>query len=454
MNSSSTNRILIYTLIAITLIAVYTTINSYYREVRIYQEEEMFKLDCIANAVAYKISGEEHDRLVDRYPDHGWADSAAADPTYQKIHEQLAMTKVMTKVPSEMFTVVKKEGQDHYLYGVHSDRNGWMETLEERPAGMDSLYEKGGPIGLYDHGKEKRLGALSPVMNSSGKTVGVLQVDESFDSFLSKAREQILFNLFISIVFISVIGILIFFSIRSILKRQENLALAKVQVEQLKSQLLANVSHDLRTPLASIHGYLETLLMKKDTLDKEQQEKYLNTTLASTEKLKKLVDELFELSKLESKDRKLHLEVFALQDLANDVANSFRLDASSRQVEIVVDVEKDLPRVKADIELIDRALHNLIGNAVKFCEAGNKVTISTELRDQMVWIHIRDNGIGIAKEDLPNIFSRLYKGKSPKAGSGIGLSIVRGILDLHHSRYTVKSEPGVGTDFSFSLDCA
>lgn len=454
MNPSSTNRILIYTLIAITLIAVYTAINSYYREVQIYQEEEMFKLDCIANAVAYRISGEEHNDLVYRYPNSEMADSALADSTYKKIHEQLAMAKMMTKVPSEMFTVVKQPGQEKYFYAVHTDKVDWLEELDNKPSSFDSLYKKGGLVGLYEAGEEKRLSAISPVINAMGETVGVLQVEETFDSFLSKARKQIMFNIFLSIIFITIIGVLIFFSIKSILKRQEKLAIERLEVETMRNELVANVSHDLRTPLASIHGYIETLLMKKDDLDKEQQEKYLNTTLQSTAKLKKLVDELFELSKLENKERKLNIENFSIQDLVFDVTNHFKIAANSAKIELVADIPQGIPSVKGDIALIDRVLQNLIGNSIKFCNEGDKITIGLEKSGNKVKVHVRDTGTGISEEDLPFVFRRFHKGKNPRSGSGLGLTIVKSILDLHNETYKVESELDKGTHFSFTLAIA
>ncbi|MEZ4800093.1 MAG: histidine kinase dimerization/phospho-acceptor domain-containing protein [Flavobacteriales bacterium] len=111
--------------------------------------------------------------------------------------------------------------------------------------------------------EEKRLGAISPVMNSNGQVVGMLQVEETFRFFFAKAKDQIYFNIGLSLFFVIIIGILMYLSVKSILRRQEKLAKEKAELEEFRRELLANISHDLRTPLSGIHGYIETLLMER-----------------------------------------------------------------------------------------------------------------------------------------------------------------------------------------------
>src|SRR5574343_550378 len=121
MKEKSGSRILVYTMVAIVLIATYITVNSYYTQVAIYQEKELFKLDCIANAVAYKISGDEHNRLIKEFPSSQAYNQVMADSFYKEIYGQMTMAKVMTKVPSEMFTVVKEPGQDKYYQAISTE---------------------------------------------------------------------------------------------------------------------------------------------------------------------------------------------------------------------------------------------------------------------------------------------------------------------------------------------
>ncbi|MBL7943462.1 MAG: hypothetical protein JNM00_11875 [Flavobacteriales bacterium] len=453
MQTKSANRILIYTLIAITLIAVYITINSYYTQLALNEEKEMFKLDCIASATAYKISGDEHNQLIDKYPKPELGSAATSDTSYQKIQDLMMMAKVMTKIPSEMYTVVKSPSGDAFSQAIGTEDQAWLSPLQGQVK-LDTMFAKGGMIGRFEKNGETWLGAVSPVMDASGNAVGVLAVEETFSSFMHKARNQIFFNIFLSLCFVGIIGAMIFFSLKNILKRQQMLAAEKAEVESMRKELLANVSHDLRTPLSSIHGYIETVLMKRDELDKDQLTKYLNTTLQSTQKLRNLVDELFELSRLESKERKLNIESLSIADLLNDVAGHFKIEAQEKKVALRLDIPNGLPSVRGDVALIDRVLQNLVSNSLKHTSEGKEILIKAERDGTRVCITVADTGSGISSEDLPHIFDRFKKGKTDKQGTGLGLAIVKGILELHGATFEIKSVQGAGTTFKFSLQAA
>jgi signal transduction histidine kinase len=222
--------------------------------------------------------------------------------------------------------------------------------------------------------------------------------------------------------------------------------------------LVANVSHDLRTPLASLRGYLETLIIKGDSLSAEEQRTYLSIAAQQTERLARLVAELFELAKLEAKDVAVQAEAFPMAELIQDVVQKFELDAERRRLDIRAEVGADLPFVLADIGLAERVLQNLIDNALRHTPAGGRVTVTTEAREREVLITVADTGSGIPKDHLPHIFERLYRvdksRDSRSGGAGLGLAIARQIVELHGGRIMVESEPGRGTAFSFSLPLA
>ena len=223
-------------------------------------------------------------------------------------------------------------------------------------------------------------------------------------------------------------------------------------IDNLRKELISNVSHDLRTPVASIQGYAETLLMKEKNISKDKQNKYLETIYKSCERLQKLVNDLFELSKLESKQITLNKESFSIAELVNDVAGKYRLISQKKGISINTVFSSAIPLVEADISLIDRVLQNLIDNAVRFCKEGDYINI--EIRpgsDQMIRLSIADSGAGIEKDALPHIFERYYKGDDYKQSSGLGLAIVKRIIDLHKTRIEVQSIKGKGTTFSFTL---
>ncbi len=226
-------------------------------------------------------------------------------------------------------------------------------------------------------------------------------------------------------------------------------------IDKLRKELISNVSHDLRTPIASIQGYAETLLIKKDTIKTEENEKYLKVIYNSCERLQKMVDDLFQLSKLEAKQVALHKEVFSIAELVNDVAGKYRLLSQKKGISINAFVAKDTPLAEGDISLLDRVLQNLIDNAIRFCKEGDYINIEVERGDnQHVKLSIADSGEGINKESLPFIFERYYKGDEYKQSSGLGLAIVKRIMDLHHSTIEVQSVKGKGTRFTFDLPIA
>jgi signal transduction histidine kinase len=226
-------------------------------------------------------------------------------------------------------------------------------------------------------------------------------------------------------------------------------------VDNLRKELISNVSHDLRTPVASIQGYAETLLLKKDTVTKEEQQRYLGTIVKSSERLKKLVSELFELSKLESNQIKPEMESFRIAELIYDIAGKYRIISKKKGISINTVLSKDLPLVKADISLLERALQNLIDNAIKFCDEGDTINIEVNTEDvEKVRVCISDSGHGIKQEDIPHIFERYYKGGERADSAGLGLAIVKKIMELHHSNIKVTSQFGKGTTFSFHLPVA
>ena len=191
-------------------------------------------------------------------------------------------------------------------------------------------------------------------------------------------------------------------------------------MDNLRRDLVANVSHDLRTPLVSIHGYVETILMKDATLGDEERRKHLRTVLQSTEKLKKLVEELFELSKLEAKQAKPALEQFSLAELVQDVVQKHMILAESRNVEIIPELPRDLPFVVADIALIERVFQNLLDNAIKYTPEHGSIRITLRREGAGVNVHIADTGEGIPPEELPHIFDTLQEGRALRLRPGIG----------------------------------
>lgn len=226
-------------------------------------------------------------------------------------------------------------------------------------------------------------------------------------------------------------------------------------VENLRRELIANVSHDLRTPLAIMQGYIETMQIKEDQLTSEEREKYLNIVLSSSQKLSRLVQQLFEYSKLEAKQITPNKEPFFITELANDISNKFQILADQKNITINLDMRPDLPMVFADVALVERVMQNLMDNALKFTPANGQITIAITATQQEVEVRVTDTGPGIPQEDQAFIFERYRKANQPVKekilGTGLGLAIARKIMDLHNSTIKVISQPNKGATFSFAL---
>lgn len=233
----------------------------------------------------------------------------------------------------------------------------------------------------------------------------------------------------------------------------------KQQIEQLKKvdhdrrEFVSSISHDLRTPLSAIRGYLETLCITCE-LPGEEQRRYLRNAHKHSVRLGTLINQLFELSKLDAVDTSPNRERFSVAELVQDTAIGFQMQSEDKNVDLTIDVDS-AAFTNADIGLIQRVLENLLRNAFRFTPAGGKVVVSITERDASLVVAVADNGTGIADDHLPRIFERFYRATvddgAESDSCGLGLAIVKRILDLHSSRIVVFSEVGVGTRFEFEL---
>ncbi|MCW8825290.1 MAG: HAMP domain-containing histidine kinase [Gammaproteobacteria bacterium] len=224
------------------------------------------------------------------------------------------------------------------------------------------------------------------------------------------------------------------------------------QKDSLRRNLIANVSHDLRTPLAALRGYLETLQLKTGTLPVEQRREYLGIAYKHSERLSQLVSDLFELSKLDAHETLPTMELLAIGELVHDVSIKFQLQADEQGKTLRCDPVEELPFVSADIGMLERVLENLISNAIHHTPAGGQITLTMQTGVQGVEVTISNTGEGITEENIPYVFDRFYQSPENRggSGSGLGLAIVKRILELHGSKITVSSQRGL-TTFRFTL---
>ncbi|WP_244816171.1 HAMP domain-containing sensor histidine kinase [Caballeronia sp. Lep1P3] len=220
-----------------------------------------------------------------------------------------------------------------------------------------------------------------------------------------------------------------------------------------RRELVANISHDLRTPLSSLHGYLETLSLKADTLTDADRHRYLSTALSQSAKVGHLAQSLFELARLEHGMVEMHSEAFSLADLLQDVFEKFELAARTKGVHLEARIAPRLPNVMADLGMIERVLTNLIDNAIRHTPAGGVIDVALAGIDEEVEVTVSDTGSGISPDQRAALFQRPFASAGIHRG-GLGLLIVQRMLQLHGSTIHLVESGTNGTTFTFCLRAA
>ena len=225
------------------------------------------------------------------------------------------------------------------------------------------------------------------------------------------------------------------------------------RAEENQKKFIANVSHDFRSPLTSIRGYLEAMV--DGTIPPEMHEKYLNIVLNETERLTKLTNSLLTLNNLNIRGTVLEITDFDINGVIKNTAATFEGSCMEKKIRFKLVLTGKTLFVTADEEKIKQVLYNLIDNAIKFSNADSTIKVETTEKNEKVFVSVKDSGIGIPKDSLKLIFDRFYKTDSSrgkdKKGTGLGLSITKEIINAHHENINVISTEGVGTEFIFTL---
>jgi len=240
----------------------------------------------------------------------------------------------------------------------------------------------------------------------------------------------------------------------STLLREREEELEKIdKLERHRREFLDNVSHEMKTPLFHIQGYISTLV--ENYTDQEMLKRYLERTEKSADRLIHILEDLDTISQLESREVSSDIEPFDIVELCEEVLESEKIDAKEKNISLVLQNDMEKVGVIGERFRIRQVMVNLAVNSIKYGKKDGQTTVRIKNEPDTILVEVADNGIGIAKEHLPRLFERFYrvdKGRSrEQGGTGLGLSIVKHILEAHHQHIHVESKEGEGTTFSFKL---
>ncbi len=469
---SKLRQILTVVVVGFLILVAYFSVWTYQNSLNQAETSSLNRLAGIVYTLAMQIDGDEHEQLMLRYPQKDALRTIDADSIYQKIHIVLRLNQTANMLQTPIYTIISTADNGHGFAVTSAKVPYFRHPYHSAPEPFMVENRENATIPRYRDEFGSWLSAFAAVKNRAGKTVAWVQADERFDDFIERARTQAIRNLLPALLVFALFLFVLVIIILPILKNErrhrdelqaallENreishqleASLGKItELDDFRKEMIANVSHDLRTPLASVLGYLETVIKKHDHLDPDEQSRFLNIALVEARRLNRLVSELFELSKLESGQIQLELEPFSIAELAQDVLQKYQVQADEKQVRLLTEFAPNLPLVEGDIRWLDRVLQNLLDNALRYSEPDGFVMITLFPENEKINLKVCNSGDPIPEANLSKVFDRYFKSSNrKKGGAGLGLTIVKKIIDLHGERVWAEVN-GEVTTFRFTL---
>ncbi len=434
-----------------------------------FEQSELMKLKGISNAVSLQITGDEHAALVEKFKNKDDITGIDQDSLYKKIHEILKINADANMLKSPIYTLIKSPSGDHYLFAVTSQNKPYYKHVYKSfPASLIEMYAVGGMLQPYKDEFGQWLSAFSTIKNSKNETVALLMVDEDLNSFNNKAKTQTLEAILYALLAFLLMYIPLILILTQILNKENNdkILLSESndknrfmkdqleilngklnEINELRKEMIANISHDLRTPLTSTIGYLD--LLKEAKSSPAENKSYLDIAHSEAMRLRNMVSDLFELSKLETNQVQLNKEPFLIADLAVDIFQKYKYQLEAKHVELQTDFQ-DVGLAYGDIKYIDRLFQNLMDNAVRYVYEGGFIKLSILDANDHIKVKLCNLGDPIEAGVRPHIFDRYYKSGN-QSGSGLGLAIAKKICDLHNCDIDLDVTDNVNS-FWFTLE--
>jgi signal transduction histidine kinase len=422
-----------------------------------FEQSELMRLKGIANSASLSIDAELHKTLMNSNKFKDDIKSNSQNPIYQKIHEILKSYVDAHMLKTPIYTLVKSADGTHYEFGVTSHNFPYFRhAYKSFPPSLIEMYEVGGMLSPYHDEYGSWITGFNVLKDSKGEAVALVMVDDKLSSFEEKLSRQVVSSLLWAIGLFALMYFILSLILTQILyqenKDKTSLEESNILNEKMRSELLqansklidldktrkemiTNISHDLRTPLSGTIGYLE-LLNDTPSLNENDRKYFIDIAHQQAIKLRDMISDLFELSKLESGAILLNSEPFMIQEIVSDVFAKYKETLNLKKAQILTEIE-DTGLAYGDIRLIERLLQNLLDNAVRYVSENGIIKLSILDADKYIKVKICNQGEPIPEEMRDKIFDRYYK-YGDKSGTGLGLAICKKICDLHHCKITLE----------------
>jgi len=472
VTSTRLRQIMTTVLVSFLLLIAYFLTVIYFNALTEAENAILMQLNGIVYTLAMQIDGDAHQRMMSKYGTRDANTATQQDTDYWHIHQVLRRNLQANMLNTPIYTIILDSTNTCYFGVTSAETPYFRHPYHSAPALLMEKHAEGAMIPRYEDEFGTWLSAFAAIRNSRGQMVALIQADQKFDEFMVQARIAVWRNLLIGLLVGAFFLIILMRILRPILRKERQtraaLAAANMENQRINAQLrhsleqvteldnfrremIANLSHDLRTPMASILGYLETVIQKKAQLSDTGQDRFLRVALVKANRLNRLVADLFDLSKLESGQIQIEPEFFHIAELAQDILQKYQLQAEAKRIKLLTDFSAYLPLAFADLRWIDRVAQNLMDNALRHVHEGGFVMFSIFEQDDTLQFKACNSGDTIPAAHLDLVFDRYFKSSNRKKDStGLGLTVVKKVMELHGQRVWAESNDAV-TTFQFTL---
>lgn len=464
-NINPNNRILWLVLVGYFVVCTYFTLWTYHRQIVISEQSALVRLEGIVKAMAFQIDGDTHRNLVNRFEEKNAILFYTQDKDYNQIHQILKLNFEANTLQSPAYTMIFNSKSNHFEFiATSSDAPYYRHTYDSFHPILKDKYTEGGVISQYKDQLGVWLSAFAPIRDREGKTVGIVMADIDFSQFISQAQAAAFKNLLISLCIILPVILLLIFSLRRLIFREDkmkkklekayqtNLSISE-QLEKSNRELTefaCIASHDLKAPIRSILSFAQLFERRNKAKFDDTDREYFNYIKSNAKQSAQLIEDLLSYSKID-KDLGAPSEVDINKCL---VVVEMNMQSLIREKNALICYE-NLPILRGHASLITQLFQNFINNGIKYNQSTQPtITISTQQNAQGEYVYaISDNGIGIAPENQDKVFGMFQRlhSQTDYDGTGIGLSFCTRIVETYGGKIWLESTFGKGTMFYFTL---